>query len=209
MKWLDNTLRANLEQYPFASAAVACLIRFAVGTYRFWLDGLHAMEPNGGNMRFPDLKAKPTLMTQQAPYPTALASVVGRVNYRPGWQIWLSEMQERDKDADGNIVGKGLTLIVKTLGYNSYKPSDVETYRVNHYFIVPAATYDERAWTRWLFDQLVLVETHEAMEFFRVGKRRPFAPNHGAGRNPYSILERGTEEDATTLFDGRKTKGTT
>jgi len=55
---------------------------------------------------------------------------------------------------------------------------------------------------------LVLVETHEAMEFFKVDKHRPFAPNHGPGRNPYSIHERGSDLDAHTMFTGEPTKGT-
>lgn len=147
-------------------------------------------------------------MEQAAPYPDALKSLVGRLMYRPGWSFRLGHV-DRDEDPEGNVVGRGLTLTITTLGYNSYKPSDGESYRVNHYFIVPAATYDERAWMRWLFDQVVLVETHEAMEFFKIDKRRPFAPNHGPGRNPYSILERGTEKDATTMFTGEPTKGTT
>lgn len=146
-------------------------------------------------------------MEQTAPFPDALADLVQRLTYRPGWRVWLEDV-DRDKDTDGNVVGKGLTLVITTLGYNSYKPSDGETYRVHHYFIVPAATFDERAWQRWLFDQFVLVETHEAMEFFRIDKHRPFAPNHSPGRNPYSILERGTEKDATTNFRGEPTKGT-
>lgn len=146
-------------------------------------------------------------MIQTALYPEALAEVVARTSYRPGWTIWLQDAP-RDRAPDGKVLTRGLTLVVQTLGYNSYRVSDGETYLVNHYFIVPAATYDERAWTRWLFDQLVLVETHEAMEFFKVGKHRPFAPNHGPGRNPYSILERGTEQDAATMFDGRPTRGT-
>ena len=144
-------------------------------------------------------------MGQLAPYPDALASLVKRVSYRPHWRFWLEDA-DRDRDANGQVVGKGLTLVIRTVGYNSYKPSDGETYAVCHYFIVPAATYDERAWMRWLFDQCLLVETHEAMEFFRIEqegkKRRPYAPNHGPGRNPYTFLERGTEEDAHTRFTG-------
>lgn len=146
-------------------------------------------------------------LIQVAPFPTALASLVERLTYRPGWHFFLRDV-DRDEDTEGHVVGRGLTFVVETLGYNSYKPSDGETYRVNHYFIVPAATYDERAWRRWLFDQILLVETHEAMEFFRIDKRRPYAPNHGPGRNPYVVHERGTEQDATTMFTGKPTKGT-
>jgi hypothetical protein len=98
------------------------------------------------------------LMHQTAPFPQALAGLVSCLMYRPGWRFHLSDI-DRDTDASGEVVGKGLTLDITTLGRNSYKVSDGETYRVHHYFIVPAATYDERAWTRWLFDRLVDVET--------------------------------------------------
>jgi len=112
------------------------------------------------------------------------------------------------RTSPGTSSGVGSRLSCRLRGYNSYKSADGETYRVNHYFIVPAATYDERSWQRWVFDQLVLVETHEVMEFFKVDKHRPFAPNHGPGRNPYVIHERGTEKDARTMFTGEPTKGT-
>lgn len=138
---------------------------------------------------------------QCAPYPAALANLVERVTYRPGWRFFLDDV-DRDKDPQGNVIGKGLTLVIRTLGLNSYRPSAGEHYAVHHYFIVPAATYDERAWQRWLFDQVALVELHEAMEFFKIDSHRPYAPNHGPGRNPYTVHERGTEEDAHTRFTG-------
>ncbi len=147
------------------------------------------------------------LMTQTAPFPQALADIVSRLSYRPGWAFRLGNI-DRDKDSNGVIVGSGLTLDIITRGYNSYQPSDGETYRVHHYFIVPAASYDERAWTRWLFDRLVDVETHECMEFFKIDQRRPFAPSHGAGNNPYTVRDRQTEADAYTMFDGTRTRGT-
>lgn len=34
---------------------------------------------------------------------------------------------------------------------------------------VPAAAYNEQSWTRWLLEQILLVEKHEAMEFFKGG----------------------------------------
>lgn len=146
------------------------------------------------------------IMKQEAPFPSALAGLVSRLSYRPGWAFRLSDI-DRDEDVDGKVVGRGLTLVVITRGYNSYKPSDGENYRVHHYFIVPAATYDERAWRRWLFDRLIDVETHECMEFFKIDSRRPYAPSHGPGNNPYSVRDRQTEEDAHTMFDRSRTKG--
>lgn len=148
-----------------------------------------------------------TTMKQIAPFPFVLENLVSRVSYRPGWRCRLDDV-DRDKDADGKVVGSGLTLIITTLGRNSYRLSDGETYRVNHYFIVPAATYDVRAWTRWLFDRFVDVETHECMEFFKLDGSRPFAPSHGPGNNPYAVRERQTEDDAHTMFTGAPTKGT-
>lgn len=73
---------------------------------------------------------------------------------------------------------------------------------------VPPAAYDRRSWQRWLFDQVLLVEQHEACEFFQVDGRRPYAPNHGPGRNPYTIHELGTAADAETDFRGRRDTGT-
>ena len=66
--------------------------------------------------------------------------------------------------------------------------------------IVPAAAYDERSWRRWIFEQILLVERHEAMEFFQVGDDKPFAPSHGFGQDPYLVREIGTEEDRRMSF---------
>ncbi len=105
---------------------------------------------------------------------------------------------------------EGLTLDITTLTTNSYHPtvcefcqSSVTVYRVHHYFPVPPAAYDERSWRRWLFDQIVLVERHEAAEFFKIDDERPYAPSHGPGNDPYLIREVGTDEDAQTSFRGQ------
>jgi hypothetical protein len=147
------------------------------------------------------------LMKQTAPFPQALADLVSRVSYRPGWRFYLGEI-DRDRDSEGNVVGAGLTLDITTLGRNSYRLEDGETYRVHHYFIVPAATYDPRAWRRWLFDRCIDVETHECMEFFKIDGSRPYAPSHGPGNNPYTVRDRQTEADAHTMFDRTQTRGT-
>ena len=74
---------------------------------------------------------------------------------------------------------------------------------------VPPAAFDTRSWQRWLFDQLLLVEQHEAMEFFAIhdspgGEHavRPFAPSHGPGNSPYTVLEYATDLDRRTKFTG-------
>lgn len=142
-----------------------------------------------------------TGMVQTAPYPQALAELVEQVSYRPGWSFVLGDV-ERDKDHEGNVVGKGLTLCIYTLGYDTYHPDKGETYRVVHYFPVPPATYDPRSWRRWLFECVLKVEQHECAEFFQVGDSRPYAPSHGPGNDPYMIREVGTALDQQTSFRG-------
>ena len=137
----------------------------------------------------PDLK-----MTQSAPYPHALASLVCRLSYKKGWSFRLAHI-------DRGQGSEGLTLVIRVDCQNSYAPEEI--FRVVHYMIVPAAAYDERAWMRWLLDQVLLVESHEACEFFKVDGKRPYSPNHGPGRNPYSILEKGTARDAATYSSGQ------
>lgn len=105
---------------------------------------------------------------QVAPFPYELADLVEKLRYRHylRWTVNLIDDQKRDKDRDGNVVGHGLTLVVLTRGYDTHKPEDGPIYGVYFYFIVPAATYNREAWQRWLFEQLCLVDMHEAMEDF-------------------------------------------
>lgn len=134
-------------------------------------------------------------MTQEAPFPHDLQRIIWNLRYRPGWKFRLEHL-DRDQ---GSI---GLTLIITTKGYDSYNTPAGENYRVNHYMPVPPAAYDERSWQRWVFEQLLLVERHECMEFFQVDGKRPYAPSHGPGNDPYLIREVGTSEDQRTNFRG-------
>ncbi len=61
---------------------------------------------------------------------------------------------------------------------------------------VPPAAYNERSWKRWLFEQILLVERHEAAEFFQVDGDRPFAPYHHDGNDPYIVFELSTEAES-------------
>jgi len=128
------------------------------------------------------------MVRQTAPDPTILFDLVERLSYRPGWTFHLS-------DIDRGQGSEGLTLDIVTEGYNSYHPERGETYRVHHYMPVPPANFDERSWRRWLFEQLLLVERHEACEFFKLDGERPYAPHHGPGNDPYIVFEHGTDDD--------------
>jgi hypothetical protein len=138
---------------------------------------------------------------QEAPDPAELFDLVDKLTYRPGWTVHLSD-KVRDTGKRGTPMTQGLTLTVVTNGYDSYHPERGEQYSVHHLFGVPAATYDRRSWQRWLFEQLLLVERHEACEFFVVDGERPYAPHHGPGNDPYIVFEYGTDEDVRTRFTG-------
>lgn len=134
-------------------------------------------------------------MRQEAPDPTELFDLVEKCTYRPGWKVTLD-------DVDRGQGSEGLTLAIYTLGYNSYHPEQGETYRVVHYMPVPPAAFDRRSWQRWLLEQFLLVERHEACEFFTIDGEKPYAPHHGPGNDPYMIFDHGSDEDVRTSFRG-------
>jgi hypothetical protein len=133
------------------------------------------------------------VMRQEAPFPTTLQKLVDKLRYKPRWWFSLEDM-------DRGQGSRGLTLVITVTGPDSYHPDDRIT--VAHYMLVPPAAYDERSWRRWLLDQVLLVERHEAMEFFTLDGVRPYAPSHGPGNDPYLVREVGTVEDQRTAFTG-------
>lgn len=137
----------------------------------------------------------PEVITQTAPYPTALADLVDSCTYRPGWTVRL--LGNGYDRGQGSV---GMTLIITTDTVNSYHPE--QQIHVQHLFIVPAASYDERSWQRWLFERFHDVELHECMEFFTIDGDKPYAPSHGPGNDPYLLREVGTDVDRRTSFRG-------
>ena len=139
--------------------------------------------------------------TQIAPYPYELEDIVAKLEYRPQWYFELV-------DEDRGQGSRGLTFEVYTTGYDTYHVDRGQTYRVVHYFPVPPAAYNRQSWMRWVLDRLIEVETHEACEFMQVDGKRPFAPNHGPGWDPYAVRELNTTEAAETTFRGERREGT-
>lgn len=129
-------------------------------------------------------------MAQTAPFPHALAELVDELEYK-GWQVYLAEL-------DRGQGSKGLTLTIVREGPDSYNPDQV--IRPAHYMPVPPAAFSRSSWQRWLFEQFLLVERHEAAEFFMIGSDRPFRPNHGNGEDPYVIHDPTTDEARRTSF---------
>lgn len=112
----------------------------------------------------------------------ALEHVVSQVAYKEGWNVRLGYMHRPTEHYAGST---GLTLIISAPVPNSVKPGEM-TY-VEHWMHVPPTSWGHDTWVRWVLDQIILVETHEAMEFYQVGKYKPYFPAHGPGRNPYEI----------------------
>jgi len=129
-------------------------------------------------------------MQQTAPDPAALRELVQLVRYK-GYIFCLEDCLDRGQ---GSV---GMTLVIQVAAPDS-RDADGRIIYVNHYMIVPAAAYDRRSWQRWIFEQILLVERHEAAEFFCVGDDRPYAPSHGPGNDPYVIRDVGTREDQLT-----------
>lgn len=125
-------------------------------------------------------------VTQTAPDPVELRDLVRDLQYRPGWEAELVDDLDRGQDS------RGLTLIITTKGYNSYHPERGETYRVNHYMPVPPAAYNRASWQRWLFEQYLLVEQHECMEYFAI-RSNDYDPDDACADCPHPA----------TLHDGR------
>jgi hypothetical protein len=116
-----------------------------------------------------------------------LVNVLERVTYKPGWEMSVDHVERRGEHLDG---GEGLTLSIRFPCEDSTRPG--ETTKLNHLFVVPPAEYSRETWERWLLDCLIEVETHEAMEFFKVDGWAPFFPPHGPrnGSSPYTIARR-------------------
>lgn len=108
--------------------------------------------------------------------PPGLRDIVLGIRFMPGWHIYLG----RDNEGGG-----WLTLHIISCTPNSYDTS--KTIRVNHSFLVPMATYNERTWKAWIRECYEKVWRHEIGEFLMFDGVREFAPHHGNGEDPYMV----------------------
>jgi hypothetical protein len=135
------------------------------------------------------------VMRQAAPWPAELEDLVERAR----WTIadWTFRLVD---DLDRSQGSEGLTLEIGITCDDAYHAGRSRS--VVHYFAVPPASYNRRTWQRWLFDQCVEVQTHEAMEGFTIDDEHPFAPHHGPGNDPYTVFEHGDDVDVRTSYRG-------
>lgn len=141
-------------------------------------------------------------MYQEAPFPWDLANIVENWRYKPGWVFKLVDRDRGQQSA-------GLTLVVTTLTHESLH-EDADTpferwplVRVNHFFIVPTASYNYNSWRNWMMERCKDVEIHEMCEFIRVNGERVFAPHHGEGEDPYTVWMIGDTETAKKTADDK------
>jgi hypothetical protein len=111
------------------------------------------------------------------PYPEPLSQLLDGLKYKDGWTFELREVG----DGEGR---HGLFLYIVVKGADSANGSKIE---VLHRFPIPPTNYNEETWLRWLFEKVVMVERHEAGEFFQVNGKAHFFPHHRAGFDPYNI----------------------
>lgn len=119
-----------------------------------------------------------------------LARIVAETKCKPGWTFELV-------NDDG-----AMRLFIQIDGVNNYDHS--RRFIVNHIHPVPIATYNEKTWRRWIFEQCQRTMNHELGESLRFGadELRPFAPMHGPGEDPYTVHEVRPEIDALTTQNG-------
>lgn len=131
---------------------------------------------------------------QRFDFPWILDELVRNIHYKAGWQFTLGNMERGQHSY-------GLTLRIFISPPNAYHPEMSRP--VNHIMPVPPAAFNRSSWMRWLLDQILLVEQHEACEFFEIDGVHPYGPSHGPGNDPYTIRELSTEQDQKTAFTGK------
>ena len=129
------------------------------------------------------------MITQSGPAESReiLADLVAGLTYKPGWKFEL-------QDVDRGQGCSGTTLMISATVPDSWNPD--ESVGFLHLMPVPAAAYNRESWQRWLLRQVLDVETHEALEFFKVDGDAPFFPSHAPGWHPYDVRESISREDA-------------
>lgn len=120
-------------------------------------------------------------LLQHAPFPEELAELVKACTYKPGWTLKLLEDHDRGHGRRGMALAVGICAYDSTDKFVMFQRLDrAPRLRFAVYFPVPPEVYDRPTWTRWLLEQLLKAEMHEALEFFQIDGVRPFWPQHEA-----------------------------
>jgi len=74
---------------------------------------------------------------------------------------------------------------VSTVGYDAYDLDAGPKYHTSHRWPVPDTLENPQ---HWVFERLLDVEKHEAMEFFQIAGEHPYAPLHSRAAGRYYDL---------------------
>jgi hypothetical protein len=135
----------------------------------------------------------------------SLHSLVTQLRYKPGWRFALFygnttaghpifiesalTFSSANVGSAVTVTDQPVTFAVEAAVQDSGDPS--KTLHVHHTFGVPMHVHrDDAYWRYWLLCRILDVERHEAMEYFRIGKDRPFFPQHGDPNTIYAIRDR-------------------
>lgn len=108
-----------------------------------------------------------------------LRGLLPSVRYKPGWEFSIVSY-------GGFSSALALKIRVPTVDSSD----GLSPFLADHTLPIPPAYWDQAEWERWLLEQILLVERHEACEFFTIGDERPFFPMHGLEGSPYEVRRR-------------------
>ena len=97
--------------------------------------------------------------------PNPVKELIKELTYKEGWKF---EVVPPFYDYGHEL----LKVTVTTVDPKTKHPVDV-----THRRPIPPTIWPADFWSRWLLDQIIDIETHEACEFFKLGDRRPFYPH--------------------------------
>lgn len=89
-----------------------------------------------------------------------LRAILAKFTYKPGWRFYVEKGMLR-VDA----------MVVDAYDHNKMTP-------LGYLHGIPSHVREDFPWERWLLDQIIEIERHEAMEFFEIDGVKVFDP-HG------------------------------
>lgn len=106
-----------------------------------------------------------------------IKELLTRIEYKEGWtfdiysSLSIYVFRIRVNTTDPHLSGRG-----KTVGI-----------LIDHQFPIPPYPMTDDTILRWILDNIVLVEQHEACEFFKFDGVASFMPDHSPTGDPYRI----------------------
>lgn len=101
--------------------------------------------------------------------------LLGRISYKPDWSFNI-----KNYAGDSSV----FEISIKTIDSNGGAPL-----LINHHFPIPLKGFGYDL-ERWVLDCILMVEQHEACEFFKLDGIQIYLPEHGPDGHPYKIKRR-------------------